>query len=90
MISQRLIGRQLSHAEISSANQRVDEAGEKWRTRDLSGEQIQYLFRDVVSFDLRIAGKVEKVPVLVVIGVTEQGIKLVLGLQSGDKESASA
>jgi len=90
MISQRLIGRKLSHAEISNANKKMDEAVEKWRTRDLSGEQIQYLFLDGVNFDMRIAGKVEKVPVLVVVGVTEQGIKLVLGLQSGDKESASA
>ena len=39
---------------------------------------------------MRIERSVEKVPVLAVIGVTEQGYKLVLGLQSGDKESASS
>jgi putative transposase len=33
---------------------------------------------------------VEKVPVLVALGVTAEGHKLVVGLQAGDKESASA
>ena len=33
---------------------------------------------------------VEKVLVLVVIGVTENGQKRVIGIQSGDKESASS
>jgi putative transposase len=37
---------------------------------------------------MRIDGSVEKVPVLVAIGVTEQGHRTVLGLQAGDKESA--
>jgi len=42
-----------------------------------------------VCFDMRMSGNIESVPVLVAIGVTETGRKLVLGLQSGDKESAS-
>ena len=37
---------------------------------------------------MRIDGSIEKVPVLVAIGVTETGQKLVLGFQAGDKESA--
>jgi putative transposase len=90
MLSRRLVGRKLSPTEISNANKGLHEAVEKWRTRDLSGEQIQYLFIDGVNFDLRVAGSVEKVSVLVVIGVNDQGIRMVLGLQAGDKESASA
>jgi putative transposase len=38
---------------------------------------------------MRIAKSIECVPILVVIGVREDGTKLVLGLQSGDKESAT-
>ena len=90
MISRRLVGRKLSHTEISNANEGLDEAVEKWRTRVLSQEKIQYLFVDGVNFDLRLGGTVDKVPVLVVIGDNEQRIKMVLGLQAGDKESASA
>lgn len=47
------------------------------------------MYLDGVNCDMRIGGSVEKVAGIVVIGVTEGGQKLVLGLQSGDKESAS-
>ena len=86
MMSKRLIGRKISPSEVSNANKESIDAVEKWRTRNLSRESIKYLSLDGVNFDMRI----EKVPVLVAIGVAETGHKLVLGLQSGDKESASA
>lgn len=89
LISNRLVGRSLSHEEVSEANRSLTEGVEKWRNRDLSVEGIKYLFLDGVCFDMRIGAGVEKVSVLVAIGVTEEGQKLVLGLQSGDKESAS-
>lgn len=88
MISNRLIGRKISPTEVSNANKELIGAVEKWRTRDLSGEKIKYIFLDGVNFDMRIDGSIEKVPVLVAIGVTETGRKLVLGFQAGDKESA--
>ncbi len=88
MISTRLIGRKISAGEVSNANKELIDAVEKWRTRDLSGEPIKYLFLDGATFDMRIDGSIEKVPVLVAIGVTETGQKLVLGFQAGDKESA--
>ena len=89
MISTRLIGRKISPAEISNVNKELIDAVEKWRSRDLSEESIKYLFLDGVCFHMRIDGSIETVPVLVAIGVTETGRKLVLGLQAGDKESAS-
>jgi len=89
MISSRLIGRKLSSTEVSAANKELVEAVEQWRTRDLSKESIKYLFIDGVCFSMRIDGSVEMVSVLVVIGVTERGEKLVLALQAGDKELAS-
>lgn len=90
MISKHLIGRRISHAEISNANRDLTEAVEKWRTRDLSKEEIRYLFLDGVNFDMRISGSIEKVSVLVVIGISVKGHKMVLSLQAGDKESAPA
>jgi putative transposase len=88
MISKRLIGRKISPTEISNANKGLIDAVEKWRERDLSDDCVKYIFLDGVNFDMRIDGSVEKVPVLVAIGVTETGNKLVLGFQAGDKESA--
>lgn len=89
MISFRLMGRRISHTGISSVNIALTEAVEQWRMRDLSGESIKYLFIDGVNFSMRVSGSIETVPVLVAVGVTDQGHKLVLSLQSGDKESAS-
>jgi len=88
MISTRLIGRKISPTEVSNANKELVDAVEEWRIRDLSEETIKYIFLDGVNFDMRIDGSIEKVPVLVAIGVTETGQKLVLGFQAGDKESA--
>ena len=88
MISTRLIGRKISPTEVSNANKELIEAVEKWRTRDLSEETIKYIFLDGVNFDMRIDGSIEKVPVLVAIGVAATGKKPALGFQAGDKESA--
>ena len=88
MMSDRLIGRSISATEVSNANKELIHEVERWRSRDLSGEPIKYMFLDGVNFDMRVGGSVEKVPVLVAIGVTETGHKRVLGFQAGDKESA--
>jgi len=88
MISKKLVGRKLSATEVSEANTQLVEAIERWRNRDLYQERIKYLYLDGVCFDMRIGRKIESVPVLVAIGVTEKGHKIVLGLQAGDKESA--
>jgi len=90
MLSTRLIGRRISPMEVSNANKELVDAVENWRNRDLTGEPIKYIFVDGVNFEMRMGSSVERVPVLVAIGVTETGHRLVLGLQSGDKESASS
>jgi putative transposase len=90
LLSKRLIGRSLSPQEVSNASTDLKLAVEKWRSRTLSGERIQYIFIDGVNFRMRIGGSIELVPILVAIGVREDGTKLVLSLQSGDKESAPA
>ena len=89
MMSERLIGRKISPSEVSKSSKELSKAVEDWRSRDLSGEAIKYIFVDGTLFPMRIEGSIEKVPVLVAIGVTEKGHRTVLGLQAGDKESAS-
>ena len=89
LISERLIGRKISASEVSKASRQLTEAVEVWRERDLSQEPIKYLFVDGTIFSMRVEGSVEKVPVLLAIGVTVDGRRTVLGLQAGDKESAS-
>jgi len=88
MLSERLIGRRISPAEISSVSAELNGAVEAWRRCDLSGESIKYLFIDGVHFHMRMGRSIEMVPVLVAIGVTQTGRKIVLSLHAGDKESA--
>ena len=90
MISHRLIGHKISSGEVSRCSQELVQAIESWRNRDLSMLRFKYLFCDGVYFEMRVARTIEKVSVLVVIGVTENGQKQVIGIQSGDKESASS
>jgi putative transposase len=89
LISERLLGRKISAGEVSKVSSQFTKAVETWRERDLSREAIKYLFVDGTLFSMRVGGSVEKVPVLVAIGVTVDGHRTVLGLQAGDKESAS-
>ena len=89
LISERLIGRRISAGEVSKVSGQLSEAVEQWRERDLSKESIKYLFVDGTLFSMRVEGSVEKVPVLLAIGVSTDGRRTVLGLQAGDKESAS-
>jgi putative transposase len=88
LISERLIGRRISAGEVSKVSKELTHAVEAWRERDLSGESIKYIFVDGTHFSMRIDGSIEKVPILVAIGVTEDNHRTVLGLQAGDKESA--
>jgi putative transposase len=90
LISERLLGRKISAGEVSKVSSQFSEAVEAWRERDLSREAIKYLFVDGTLFSMRVEGSVEKVPVLVAIGVTVDGHRTVLGLQAGDKESATS
>lgn len=89
LITTRLVGRSLCHNEVSRANAELTEGIEQWRNRDLSSESFKYIFVDGTNFKMRIHGSIELVPVLVAIGVAETGHKQVLGIQAGDKESAS-
>jgi putative transposase len=90
MISLRLIGHKISSGEVSRCSRELVGAIENWRNRDLSSMRYKYLFCDGVYFEMRVAKSIEKVSVLVVIGVTENGLKQVISIQSGDKESASS
>ena len=89
MISDRLLGRSISPTEVSRCSKEIVGSIEEWRTRDLSNETYKYLFIDGVLFPMRNKHSIEKVPVLVIIGITEDGDRKVLLIQAGDKESAS-
>jgi putative transposase len=89
LLSERLIGRKISATEVSNASKELVDSAEQWRVRDLSTEKVKYIYADGTLFPMRMDGSIDRVPLLVAIGVTEQGHRTVLGIQSGDKESAT-
>jgi putative transposase len=88
LVSGRLFGRKMSHAVISEHTTELNEKVEFWRTRPIT-EEIKYLYVDGTYFTMRTTDSIEKVCVLVVIGVDKNGHKHIIALQAGDKESAT-
>ncbi len=89
LISKSLLGRKISSSEVSKVNKELMTGIEAWRLRPLHDFKIKYLFIDGVNFDMRVDHSIEKIPMLVVIGVTEENQRVFLTIQQGDKDSAS-
>jgi putative transposase len=91
LISKSILGRKISHGEVSKINGELLTGIDTWRTRDLSAIPIKYMYIDGVNFAMRNGVTVDKIPMLVVIGVRKDtNRKVFLALQKGDKESASS
>jgi len=79
----------LSKSTISRANGALKEAFKSWRERDLSLEEIVYLFLDGVYLGVRQASQ-RKEAVLVAHGISREGKRVVLHISLGGKESAES
>jgi putative transposase len=79
----------LSRSSVSRANKALKEAFNNWRCRDLSLEEIIYLFLDGIYLGVRGNSR-NKEAVLVAHGITRQGKRLVLHLSLGGKESTES
>ena len=89
LISKQLIGRKISASEISQTNKELQSAIDLWRTRPLHEVKIKYMYIDGVNFSMRQGRKIEKLPMLVIVGVKQDNRKIFLTIQKGDKESAT-
>jgi putative transposase len=88
LVSKRLLGRRISHGEVSKINKELMTGIDAWRCRSLSELPMKYLYIDGVNFHMRVERKIEILPMLVVIGVGLDNRKTFLTIQQGDKESA--
>lgn len=77
----------LSKSAISRVVSRLKERFESWRCRDLAAERIVILYLDALFLAVRLARRVVKVPVQAVLGVREDGQKVLLSLQIAGSES---
>ena len=83
----------LSRSSISRVTVKLAEYFESWRGRDLSGEDIRYVYLDATFMPVRCGGKhgkAERLPIMVAIGVRSTGEKVLLSLAVMGSESAAA
>jgi transposase-like protein len=76
----------LSRSSVSRANKALKEAFNNWRNRDLSEEEIIYLFLDGIYLGVRGSSR-EKEAVLIAHGINSEGKRVVLHLSLGVRES---
>lgn len=76
----------VSQSVVSKLSKKLYSDFDKWRKRDLSGHKILYLFLDSHYLALR-QGTDEKEGVLVAWGITEEGKKVLLHIDRGERES---
>ena len=89
LLSKTILGRGISAGEVSNINEKLMTGIDAWRCRDLSPLNIKYMYIDGVFFNMRVEHKIERVPMLVVIGVTDKDQRVFLAIQQGDKDAAS-
>ena len=63
---------------------------EAWKTRSLKDETYVYVYLDATNLKVRMFRKIRKLPVLVALGVRQDGQKEVLAMELLVKESAGA
>jgi len=85
-----LKGAPLSKSAVSRVVTGLKDQYETWRARDLSAERLKVLYLDAAYLRVRLAKKIEKVPVAAAVGVRADGTKVLLGLWSYASEGRAA
>lgn len=85
-----LKGAPLSKSAVSRVVAGLKDQYEMWRSRDLSAERLKVLYLDAAYLRVRLAKKIEKVPVVAAVGVQRDGTKILLGLWTYASEGRAA
>jgi putative transposase len=78
----------VSKSTVSRICEAIKNEFDEWKTRDLSGIELDYLFADGSFFRMHPGAPAE--PVLVAWGITSTGKPVFLGLEPGSVESTDA
>jgi putative transposase len=75
----------LSASTISRLKSKWVGEHQQWQTRSLANKRYVYCFADGIFFNIR--NEDDRQCILVIIGVTDQGVKELVGLEAGFRES---
>ena len=88
-ISKTILGLDVSRDTVLSSLEGLQEAADKWLTRELSSPYWA-LFVDATNFKMQRRGSTELEPTLVVIGVDEANHRSLLAIEPGGREDVAA
>lgn len=80
----------LSKSSVSRVIVTLQAYFEAWSQRDLSGEDIRYVYLDATFMPVKCGNKAERLPIMVAIGVRATGEKVLLSLAVMGVESGAA
>ena len=78
----------VSKSTVSRICEAIKDEFDTWKTRDLSGIEVDYFFADGIYFRMHPVAPAE--PVLVAWGITSAGKPMFLGMEPGSSESHDA
>lgn len=89
LISQRILGIDVSHMTVANSLPAVSEEAEKWLSRPIKGKHWALLI-DGTYFNVRRRGSVEKEPSLVVLAIDENNRKTILAIEPGHRDNVES
>jgi transposase-like protein len=89
-ITEALCGLEISKSQVSALTAKLDEEVDQWRRRALSSREYRYLMADARYEKVRRGGEVVSNGLLIVVGVSEDGFREVLGTWMADSETEAS
>jgi putative transposase len=87
-LTKKLFGRGYSAGTVSNINKQLTDQVRQWMNGPIT-DRIVYLFVDAVHIPVR-RRTVSKESLLTVVGITDQGKRILLAMQLGDREKAGS
>ena len=89
LISQRILGIDVSHMTVANSLPVVSEEAEKWLSRPIAGKHWALMI-DGTYFNVRRRGTVEKEPSLVVLAIDQNNRKTILAIEPGHRDNVDS
>lgn len=83
-------GTAMSRSAVSRIVAKVESRFDAWSKRSLAEEDVVFLYLDAIALKVRLAGRVQSVPVLCALGVRSDGTKELLAIEMTGSESLAA
>jgi len=85
-ITTKLCGREFSRQTVSNLTEKLDEQVRAWADRPLE-EEYPFLLADAMQLKIRRQGAVRSTQALIVVGISEEGRREILGLKIALRET---